>query len=106
MYVTGSGRPSAGTGLRTSAKTEKTIPSPRPTPRLALLSGVLGSACGRYSQMMLPDFASSAKTSCSPVVMYITPSFTTGDACCENPGPKPESRRAIHAPFMVFTLDG
>ena len=80
------------------------MPSPSPTPRFALLSGVRRSHGDRYSQMMLPVLASSAKTSCSPVVMYITPSLTTGVACCENPGPNPELRRAIHAPFSVFTF--
>ena len=38
--------------------------------------------------------------------MYITPPFTTGVACCEKPGPKPELRRAIHAPFTVLTFAG
>ena len=56
------------------------------------------------SQRMFPDLASMAKISCSPVVMYITPSLTTGVACCEKPGPKPELRRAIQAPFSVFTF--
>ena len=63
--------------------TPNTIPSPSATPRLALLSGVFGSAGVRYSQIRLPVFASSAKMSCSPVVMYITPSLTTGVPCCE-----------------------
>jgi hypothetical protein len=37
--------------------------------------------------------------------MYTTPFFTTGVACCENPGPNPEFRRVIQAPLSPFTLD-
>src|ERR1700680_351455 len=114
MRVIASGRgaaaPAAGAGggvagLRRSDSAPNTIPSPSATPRLALLSGVLGSDGVRYSQIRLPVLPSSAKMSCSPVVMYITPSFTTGVPCCENPGPKPEFRRAIQAPLSVLTFD-
>ena len=70
-----------GQGLRMSVSTPNTIPSPIATPRFALLSGVLGSVVVRYSHSRLPVLTSSAKMSCSPVVMYITPSFTTGVPC-------------------------
>src|SRR5215831_14969145 len=83
----------------------KTIPSPKLTPRLALLSGVLGSAPGENFHKSAPVFASRANRSCSPVGRYITPSFTIGVACCENPAPNPEFRRVIHVPFKVFTFD-
>src|SRR5512142_2983139 len=83
-----------------------TMPSPSATPRLALLSPVLGSVGVRYSQIVLPVLPSSAKISCWPVVTYITPFLTTGVPCCENPAPNPDCKRAIHAPLSVFTLDG
>src|SRR5215472_1647126 len=107
--VTGSGRAGGvapAATFRISDSAPKTMPSPIARPRFALLSGVLGSEVVRYSHRILPDLASIAKMSCWPVGRYMTPSLTTGVACCEYGGPKPEFNRAIQAPFNVFTFEG
>ena len=59
----------------------------------------------QYSQMIAPVLASSAKTSSLPVMTYMTPSFTNGEASSEYLPPSPEPlRRVIHAPLSCLTL--
>ena len=59
----------------------------------------------QYSHTISPVFAFSAKTSSLPVMTYMTPSFTSGEASNEYLPPTPEPlRRVIHAPFILATL--
>src|SRR5262249_41048383 len=59
----------------------------------------------QYSQTISPVFAFSAKTSSLPVITYMIPSFTSGEASNEYLPPTPEPfRRVIHAPLSWPTF--
>jgi hypothetical protein len=59
----------------------------------------------QYSQRISPVFAFSAKTSSLPVITYMIPSFTRGEASNEYLPPTPEPlRRVIHTPLSWPTL--
>ena len=59
----------------------------------------------QYSQRISPVFAFSAKTSSFPVMTYMMPSLTSGEASNEYLPPNPEPlRRVIQAPLSCWTL--
>src|SRR3989442_8040974 len=59
----------------------------------------------QYSQMISPVLALSAKTSSFPVMTYMMPSFTSGEASNEYFPPAPEPlRRVIHPPLSCLTF--
>jgi hypothetical protein len=59
----------------------------------------------QYSHRISPVFAFSAKTSSLPVMTYMTPFFTSGDASNEYLPPRPDPfMRVIHAPLSLATL--
>src|SRR5258708_32336400 len=59
----------------------------------------------QYSQTISPVFAFSAKTSSLPVITYMIPFLTRGEASHEYLPPMPEPfRRVIQAPFSFLTF--
>src|SRR2546430_10744141 len=59
----------------------------------------------QYSQMISPVLALSAKTSSFPVMTYMMPSFTSGEASNEYFPPAAEPlRRVIHPPLSCLTF--
>src|SRR5258708_29718358 len=83
-------------------------PSPMARPRLTQPQHtveIFWSIPDQYSHRIAPVLASSAKTSSLPVMTYMMPSFTSGDASNEYLPPSPEPlRRVIHTPLSCLTL--
>src|SRR5215813_9564900 len=84
-------------------------PSPIARPRLTQPQQtveICWSMPDQYSQRICPVLAFSAKTSSLPVMTYMMPSLTSGDASKEyfasNPDPL---RRVIQAPLSCLTLE-
>src|SRR4029453_6619404 len=88
---------------------KNTIPSPNATPRLSQPQQtvvIFWSIPDQYSQRNSPVLAFRAKTSSLPVIIYITPSLTSGVASKEYFPPYPEPfRRTIQAPLRFLTLE-
>src|SRR6058998_1790060 len=88
---------------------KNTSPSPNATPRFNQPQQtvlIFWSMPDQYSQRNSPVLAFSAKASSLPVIMYMTPSLTSGVASCEYLPPCPEPfRRIIHAPLRLLTLE-
>src|ERR1700730_11265813 len=83
-------------------------PSPMARPRLAQPQqrARLRETPDQYSQRICPVLAFSAKTSSLPVITYIMPSLTSGDASNEALASNPEPlRRVIQAPLSCLTLE-
>src|SRR5881409_47502 len=83
-------------------------PSPMARPRLTQPQHtveIFWSMPDQYSQRISPVLALSAKTSSFPVMTYMMPSFTSGDASNEYFPDAPEPlRRVIHAPLSCLTF--
>src|SRR6516165_1910385 len=98
---------SSATTLASSWPTNS-MPSPIASPRLSqpqhttdIFWSIHDQRCHRIS----PVLAFSAKTSSSPVTMYMIPSLTSGVASAEYLVPNPERlRRVIHAPLSCLTF--
>src|SRR5215469_16588252 len=83
-------------------------PSPIARPRLARPQqrARLREIPDQYSQRISPVLAFSAKTSSLPVITYMVPSLTSGDASKEYLLSNPEPlRRAIQAPLSCLTFE-
>ena len=64
------------------------------------------SISDQYSQRIAPVLASRAKTSLLPVMTYMTPFLTNGDASKECLALNPEPlRRVIQAPLSCITFE-
>src|SRR4030095_2323258 len=89
---------------------EKSSPSPMASPRLTQPQHTVEirwSIPDQYSQMIVPVFALSAKTSSLPVTTYMMPSLTSGEASKEYLPAAPEPlRRVIQAPLSWARLVG
>src|SRR5215469_3135647 len=83
-------------------------PSPMARPRLTQPQHtveMLWSIPDQYSHRNAPVLASSANTSSLPVMTYMTPSLTSGEASKEYLPPRPEPlRRVIQAPLSCLTF--
>src|SRR5439155_20655391 len=87
---------------------KKSLPSPMARPRFTQPQHtveIFWSKPDQYSQMISPVLALSAKTSSFPVMTYMMPSFTSGEASNEYFPPAPEPlRRVVHAPLSCLTF--
>src|SRR6266550_2058511 len=92
-----------------SSRPKKSNPSPRAKPRLTQpqqRAEIFLSISDQYSQRIAPVLASRAKTSLLPVMTYMTPSLTSGDASKEYLAANPEPlRRVIQAPLSCRTFE-
>src|SRR6059036_1858721 len=83
-------------------------PSPMARPRLTQPQHtveIFWSMPDQYSQRISPVFAFSAKTSSLPVMTYMIPFLTRGEASNEYLPPTPEPfRRVIQAPLSCLTF--
>ena len=87
---------------------KNSIPSPMARPRLTQPQHtveIFWSMPDQYSHRISPVLAFSAKTSSLPVMTYMMPFLTSGDASNEYLPPTPEPlRRVIQAPLSCLTL--